>query len=170
MPCKRQGIFLFLRGAMTVLERMRQEMMRAAKEGDKERLSILRFALAALQNKQKELRRELKEEEAFQVLNSLIKKGKEASEQFRKGGREDLALKEEREVEVIQAFLPERVSQEELERMVEEAIQEVGAKGPKDLGKVMKLLMPRLAGRAEGKEVSDAVKKKLGASPVQSSH
>ncbi|RLA92261.1 MAG: GatB/YqeY domain-containing protein, partial [Deltaproteobacteria bacterium] len=97
-------------------------------------------------------------------------KGKEASEQFRKGGREDLALKEEREVEVLQAFLPERVSQEELERMVEEAIQEVGAKGPKDLGKVMKLLMPRLAGRAEGKVVSDTVRKKLeGASPVQSS-
>ncbi|HEX16388.1 MAG: GatB/YqeY domain-containing protein [Deltaproteobacteria bacterium] len=150
---------------MAVLERIREEMKEAAKAGDRERLSILRYALAALQNKEKELRRSLKDEEVYQVLSSLIKKGREASEQFRKGGREDLAAKEEREVVVLESFLPERLSREELERMVDEAIEEVGAKGPRDLGKVMKILMPRVAGRAEGKLVSETVRKRLEGAP-----
>jgi len=146
---------------MAVLERVREEMKRALKEGAKERVSILRFALSALQNKEKELGRELKDEEAYQVLRTLVKKGREAAEEFRKGNREDLARKEEREVEVLEAFLPKALSEEELERLVEEAIQEVGAQGPKDLGKVMKAVMPKVAGRAEGQVVNALVRKKL---------
>lgn len=146
---------------MAVLERVREEMKRALKEGAKDRLSILRFALSALQNKEKELGRELKDEEAYQVLRALVKKGREAAEEFRKGNREDLAQKEEREVEVLESFLPKALSPEELEALVEEAIREVGATGPKDLGKVMKAVMPKVAGRAEGQAVNALVRKKL---------
>lgn len=146
---------------MAVLERVREEMKRALKEGAKDRLSILRFALSALQNKEKELGRELKDEEAYQVLRALVKKGREAAEEFRKGNREDLAQKEEREVEVLESFLPKALSPEELEALVEEAIREVGATGPKDLGKVMKAVMPKVAGRAEGQVVNALVRKKL---------
>lgn len=146
---------------MAVLERIREEMQRALKEGERERVSILRFALSALKNREKELGGELKDEEAYQVLRILVKRGKEAAEEFRKGKREDLAKKEEREVAILEAFLPKALEAEELERLVEEAIQEVQAQGPKDLGKVMKAVMPKVAGRAEGQVVNALVRKKL---------
>lgn len=146
---------------MAVLDRIREEMKRALKEGAKDRLSILRFALSALQNKEKDLGRELKDEEAYQVLRALVKRGREAAEEFRRGKREDLAQKEEREVEVLESFLPRALSEGELEKIVDEAIHEVGAQGPKDLGKVMKAVMPKVAGRAEGQVVNALVRKKL---------
>ena len=146
---------------MGLKDRLVEEMKEAAKSGDKLKLSIIRMALAAIKNKEKELRREPDDQEVMKLLASMIKQGKEAREQFSKGGREDLAEKEAREVEILQSFLPPPLSPEELEEEVRKVIEEVGAKGPQDLGRVMKVIMPRIAGRAEGRLFNELVRKKL---------
>ena len=146
---------------MGVREDLVQQMKEAAKAGDKECLSVIRLVLAAVKNKEKELRREPKDEEVLQVISSMIRQGKEAIEQFRSGGRDDLVEKEEREIGILQSFLPPPLSPEELDQEIERAIQEVGADSPRDMGKVMKLLMSRLAGRVDGRTLSDKVKRRL---------
>ena len=146
---------------MGLKDRLVEEMKEAAKSGDKLKLSIIRMALAAIKNKEKELRREPDDQEVMKLLASMIKQGKEAREQFSKGGREDLAEKEAKEVEILQSCLPPPLSPHELEEEVRKAIEEVGAKGPQDLGRVMKVIMPRIAGRAEGRSVNELVRKKL---------
>jgi uncharacterized protein YqeY len=146
---------------MGIKERLQEDMKSAAKEKAKARLSTLRLALAALQNKEKELRQELSEQEAIQVISGLIKKGKESIEQFKAGQRADLVAKEEQEIAVLQAFLPQQLTPEEVEVEVAKAVEEVGASTPQDMGKVMQILMPRIAGRAEGKVVNDLVRKRL---------
>jgi uncharacterized protein YqeY len=138
-----------------------EDMKRAAKEKAKARLSTIRLALASVQNKEKELRKELSEQEIIQVITGLIKKGKESIEQFKAGQRTDLVEKEEREIEVLQAFLPQQLTAEELEAEIAKAVDEAEASAPQDIGKVMKILMPRVAGRAEGKVVNELVRKRL---------
>jgi uncharacterized protein YqeY len=138
-----------------------EDMKAAAKEKAKARLSIIRFALAAVQNKEKELRRELSEQEAIQVISGLIKKGKESIEQFKTGQRSDLVEKEENEIAVLQAFLPQQLTTAELEAEVSKAVEEAGASAPQDMGKVMKILMPRISGKADGKVVNELVRKRL---------
>lgn len=137
-------------------------MLKALKEGQRDRVSVLRYALSALKNKEKDLGRELQDEEAYQVLRGLIKKGKEAIEQFRQGKRDDLVQKEEREIEVLESFLPKALSDEELGAIIEETVKELGAQGPKDFGRVMKAVMSKVKGQAEGQRVSELVKEKLG--------
>jgi uncharacterized protein YqeY len=151
----------FQPGAMGIKERLQEDLKSAAKEKDKARLSTLRWALAAVQNKEKELRQELSEQEAIQVISGLIKKGKESIEQFKAGQRADLVAKEEQEITVLQAFLPQQLTPEELEVEIAKAVEETGASTPQDMGKVMKVLMPQIAGRAEGKVVNELVRKKL---------
>jgi uncharacterized protein YqeY len=146
---------------MGIKERLMEAMRRAAKEKERLELSIIRLALAAVQNKEKELRRELSEEEGVQVIAGLIKKGKESVEQFKAGQRNDLVAKEEKEIEILQAFLPQQLTSEELEAEISKALEEAGASMPKDMGRVMKILMPRIAGRAEGKVVNELVRKRL---------
>ncbi len=146
---------------MGIKERLQDAMKSAAKEKAKARLSTLRLALAAVQNKEKELREELSEQEAIQVISGLIKKGKESIEQFKAGQRADLVAKEEQEITVLQAFLPEQLTPEELEVEISKAIEEAGASTPQDMGKVMKILMPQVAGRAEGKVVNELIRKRL---------
>jgi uncharacterized protein YqeY len=146
---------------MEIKAKLIEEMKAAAKEKDKARLSIIRFALAAVQNKEKELLRELSEQEAIQVISGLIKKGKESIEQFRTGQRTDLVEKEEHEIAVLQAFLPQQLTTAELEAEVSKAMEEAGASASQDIGKVMKILMPRIAGRADGKLVNELVRKRL---------
>lgn len=146
---------------MEMKAKLIEEMKGAAKEKDKARLSIIRFALAAVQNKEKELLRDLSEQEAIQVISGLIKKGKESIEQFKTGQRADLVEKEEHEVAVLQAFLPQQLTTAELEAEVSKAVEEAGASAPQDMGKVMKILMPRIAGRADGKVVNELVRKRL---------
>ncbi|OGP92035.1 MAG: glutamyl-tRNA amidotransferase [Deltaproteobacteria bacterium RBG_16_54_18] len=138
-----------------------EAMKQAAKEKDKARLSIIRLAVAAVQNKAKDLRRELSKEEEIQVISGLIKKGKESIEQFKVGQRDDLVAKEERELEVLQAFLPLPLTPEALEVEIAKAVEESGATALPDIGKVMKILMPRIAGRADGKAVNELVRKRL---------
>lgn len=147
---------------MALVQRLHQEMLKALKEGQRERVSVLRYALSVLKNREKDLGRELEDEEAYQVLRGLIKKGREAIEQFRQGKRDDLVQKEEKEIEVLESFLPKALSDEELEVMIEEAVKELGAQGPKDFGRVMKAVMTKVKGQAEGQRVSELVKKKLG--------
>jgi uncharacterized protein YqeY len=144
-----------------IKEKLIEEMKAAAKEKAKEKLSIIRFALAAVQNKEKELRKALSEQEATQVISGLIKKGKESIEQFKAGQRADLVDKEEKELEVLHAFLPQQLSTTELEAEISKALEEAGASAPQDMGRVMKILMPRIAGKAEGKVVNELVRKRL---------
>ena len=146
---------------MGIKEKLQDAMKSAAKEKAKAKLSTLRLALAAVQNKEKEIRQELSEQEEIQVISGLIKKGKESIEQFKAGQRADLVAKEEEEIAVLQAFLPQQLTPEEVEVEVAKAVEEAGASTPRDIGKVMQILMPRIAGRAEGKVVNELVRKRL---------
>jgi len=112
--------------------------------------------------KEKDIRRQPSETEIHQVISSLVKQRHDSVEQYRKGGRADLASKEEDEIRVLQDFLPQQLSLEEVETMVSEAVSEAGATSPNDMGRVMKILMPKVAGRAEGKVVNELVRSKLG--------
>ncbi|MCX7635186.1 MAG: GatB/YqeY domain-containing protein [Syntrophales bacterium] len=142
-------------------ERIDKESIAAAKEKDKIRLSALRMIKTALHNKEIELRRELTEQEFFQVLTSMVKQRKDSIEQFEKGGRADLVEKEKAELAVVQSFLPQQMGEEELAQVIDKAIADTGAAGPKDMGKVMKALMPVVSGKADGKVVSEMVKARL---------
>jgi uncharacterized protein YqeY len=144
-----------------MIKKIEAGMVAAAKGKDKARLSALRLIKAALHNKEIDARRELKEEEMLQVLSSMVKQRKDSIEQFTNGGRMDLAEKEEKELQVIQEFLPAQMSEEEIDALIIKAIEEVGATGPRDMGKVMKALMPAVTGKADGKLVSQKVKEKL---------
>jgi len=144
-------------------EKINSEMILAAKAKDKIKLSAIRMIKSALHNKEIDLKRELSDEELLQVLASIVKQRKDSIEQFEKGGRLELAEKEEKELAVVQSFMPEQLSEEEIETEIEKAIEDVGAVSIKEMGKVMKAVMPRLTGRADGKIVSEKVKAKLSA-------
>ena len=146
---------------MTTKEKIVDDMKKAAKGHDKSTLSIMRYALAAIQNKEKELRRELSEPELVQVLAGLVKKARESIEQFRAGNRDDLAAKEEHEVVILQSLLPQQLTPEELDVEISKVLEETGASSAQDLGKVMKHLMPKVAGRVDGKAVNERVRQRL---------
>ncbi len=133
-------------------------MIVATKAKDKIRLSAIRLLKTALHNKEISLMRQLNENEIMQVLSSMIKQRKDSIEQFGKGGRTDLVEKEEAELKVIQEFLPAQISEEEVDALIKKAIEEAGAVSAKDMGKVMKILMPKLTGVADGKAVGEKVK------------
>ncbi|HDM77309.1 MAG TPA: GatB/YqeY domain-containing protein [Deltaproteobacteria bacterium] len=146
---------------MSLLDQIHSDLKEAMKAKDSIRLGALRLILTAVKNKEKELRRELEEREVLQIVSNQIKQRKDSIEQYRKGGREDLVQKEEQELEILQAYMPQQLSEEELEKLVTETIKEVGATSVKDLGKVMKAIMPRIAGRANGKVVNQMVRAQL---------
>jgi len=146
---------------MSLLDQIHSDLKEAMRAKDSIRLGALRLILTAVKNKEKELRRELEEREVLQIVSNQIKQRKDSIEQYRKGGREDLVQKEEQELEILQAYMPQQLSEEELEKLVTETIKEVGATSVKDLGKVMKAIMPRIAGRADGKVVNQMVRAQL---------
>jgi len=149
---------------MAIVEQVEKDLVAAMKAREELRLSVLRMAKTALKNKQIELGKPLSDDQAFAVLRSLVKQRRDSVEQFRKGGREDLATKEEAEIEFLQAYLPAEASEEEIDAAVAAAIAETGAAGPQDLGKVMKAVMSKLAGKnADGRRVNQMVRAKLGA-------
>lgn len=148
---------------MAFKEKIDEEMVQAAKTKDKIRLSALRMLKNGLHNREIDLKRGLEEAEFLQLLSSMVKQRKDSIEQFAKGGRADLVEKEEAELKVIEEFLPAQVSEAELDAAIVEAIQEAGAQGIRDMGKVMKVLMPKLTGRADGKTVGEKVKARLSA-------
>ncbi len=139
-----------------------QDAMKAAmKGGDRLTLSALRLLLSALHNEEIKERRELSPEEIIKIISSLCKQGQESIEYFRKGGRGDLLEKEEAELVVLRRLLPEALSEEEVRALIRNTIEEVGAKGVQDLGKVMKQIMPKVTGRTEGKRVSELAREIL---------
>jgi uncharacterized protein YqeY len=137
------------------------DIKNALKSGAKDKLSTLRMLSAALKNKQIDKRRPLTEEEVSDSVRSLIKQRKDSIEQFGQGGRQDLVDKETAEVKVLEVYLPQQMSREEIAVMVRDAVAQTGAQGAKDMGKVMKALIPRMGGRADGKLVSELVKHAL---------
>ena len=136
-------------------------MIAAMKSKEKERLDTIRFVQAAVKRVEVDTRKDLDDAALIGILSNLSKQRKDSIEQFRKGGREDLATKEEAELKILQSYMPEQMSASELEAIVVAAIQESGAKTPREMGVVMKLVMAKTAGRAEGSAISDMVKKKL---------
>ncbi|PYS41019.1 MAG: glutamyl-tRNA amidotransferase [Acidobacteria bacterium] len=147
---------------MTLQEKIQSELADAMRSKDQLRLSVLRMMKAAVKNKEVDKMKPLEEREVLAVLNTLIKQRKDSVEQFRKGGREELAQKEEAEIKIIQEYLPAAASDDEIRSAIEEAIQETGAAAMKDMGKVMKATMMRLDGKtADGGRVSQLVKEKL---------
>ncbi len=143
---------------MDINVRLNGEIVSAAKAKDKIRLSAIRMLKTALHNKEIDLMRPLNESEIMQILSALVKQRKDSIEQFAKGGRTDLVEKEEAELKVVQEFLPAQISDEEVEALIKKAIAEAGAVSVKDMGKVMKILMPQLTGRADGKTAGEKVK------------
>ena len=147
---------------MAFIDDIRTDLKQAMLGKDKLRTSTLRLVLAAAKNKEIEKGELLTDEEMIAVLSSETKKRRESVEEYRKGNREDLAAKEEAEIEILKKYLPEQLSEEELEKLVKEAVAQTEAAGPKDMGKVMQALMPKVKGRADGRATSDLVKKLLG--------
>jgi uncharacterized protein YqeY len=143
---------------MTFKNKVDQEMILAAKATDKIRLSALRMLKNGLHNREIDLRRELNEAEFLQLLSGMVKQRRDSIEQFEKGGRPDLVEKEEAELKVIREFMPAQMSETELDAIIAEAIRETSAAGVRDMGKVMKILMPRVTGKADGKTVGEKVK------------
>ena len=149
---------------MPIVERVEKDLVAALKAQDKLKLSVLRMMKAALMNKKVELGKAVDDPEALAVLRTLAKQRRESVEAFRKGGRNDLADKEEAEIKIVEAYLPAAASEEEIDAAVAAAIAETGASTAKDLGKAMKAAMAELAGKnADGKRVSEKVRAKLGA-------
>ncbi len=143
---------------MDINVKLNEEIAVAAKAKDKIRLSAIRMLKTTLHNKEIDLMRPLNESEILQILSVIVKQRKDSIEQFAKGGRNDLVEKEEAELKVVQEFLPAQMSAEEVEGVIKKAIAEAGAVSVKDMGKVMKILMPQLTGKADGKIVGEKVK------------
>ena len=140
-----------------------QEAANAAlKSRDTVKLSTLRLLLAAVHNEEIRLRKELGAEEIQKVIATLSKQRSEAIDLYRKGGRNDLAQKEEAELEILQAYLPQPLTEQEVQTLIRESIAELGATGVQDLGKVMKQVMPKVGGRTDGKRVNELAKALLG--------
>jgi uncharacterized protein len=146
---------------VTLIGRIEEELKQATLARDAERRDALRLILSSLRSAEKELQRPLKADEELQVLQRERKRRTEAAEAFRAGGREEQAEAEERELEVLEEFMPEPLSEEELEEIVDDVIAEVGATSMRDLGRVMADVMPQVAGRADGSSVSQLVREKL---------
>jgi hypothetical protein len=143
-------------------ERIDADLKAALKASDKIRVSTLRLIKSAIKNLEIERGAPLAEEEIIGVLSSLAKQRKESIEEFKKASRVDLVEREEEELSIIKAYLPEELSEEELEKIIQETIQETGATSLKDMGKVMKTIMPKVKGRADGRVVNQKVRKLLG--------
>ena len=146
---------------MSLIARMEEEVKQATLARDTERRDALRLILASLRGAEKELQRPLHDDEELQVLQRERKRRREAAEGFRAGGREEQAEAEERELAVLEEFMPEPLSEEDLEEIVDDAIAEVGATSMRDFGRVMADVMPQVSGRADGSAVSQLVKEKL---------
>lgn len=139
-----------------------EELLRVAMlGGDAERRDTLRLVLSSLRSAEKDLQRPLSDEEELQVLQRERKKRIEASEAFRAAGREEQAAKEDSELDVLEEFMPEPISEEDLEEIVDNVIAEVGATSMRDIGRVMADVMPQVSGRTDGSAVSQLVREKL---------
>ncbi len=140
------------------------EMRAAMKAGERTRVATLKLLMTAIKNAEVEKRGELSDDEAIGVVAREVKRREEAASEFRRGDSEDRAATEEAEAAILREWLPEQLSESEIESLVDQAVAEVGATSLSEMGKVMAILMPKVKGKADGKLVSDLVKQKLGGS------
>jgi uncharacterized protein YqeY len=146
---------------MPLNQKIAEDLKDAIKAKDSVRTSCLRMLKTSLKNIQVDKGRDLEDEEINAAISSSVRKCKEAAKEFRKGGREDLALKEEQEIKILHEYLPQQLTFAEIEKTLGEIIAELSAKSSKDLGKVMKVAMAKMAGQAQGKEVNEIARKLL---------
>jgi len=146
---------------MGLEERLIDEMKQAMKANDKLRLSTIRMIRTAIKNREIEERKKLDDTVILKVIQGMVRKGEESVEQFKLGRRMDLVEKETKEIEILKSYLPQPLSQEEILRIIDQTIEETQASSLKDLGKVMKSVMPKLGGRAEGALINQLVKERL---------
>lgn len=146
---------------MDLKQRLGEDLKTGLRSGDKLKVSVIRLLTALIKNREVEKRRPLTDAEVIQAISSSCKQRQEAIEQFRQGGRQDLVDKESAELGILQEYLPSPLTPEELQDLVREAIREVQAASPKEMGKVMAILMPKVTGRADGKLVSTLVREAL---------
>jgi uncharacterized protein YqeY len=142
-------------------QRLVEDLKTGLRSGDKLKVSVIRLLTALIKNREVEKRAPLTDPEVIQAISASCKQRQEAIEQYRRGGRQDLADKESAELLILQSYLPSPLSPDELRAMVLEAIREVRAASPKEMGKVMTVLMPKVTGRADGKVVSTLVREAL---------
>ncbi len=147
---------------MKLKERIREELKNAMKAKDEVKVRTLRMLLSSLKNYEVEKMKEAEDEDVIAIIQKEVKKRKEAIEQYRNAGREDLAAEEEKELKILESYLPEQMSEEEIKKLAKEIIESVGATSPKDLGKVMKEIMTKVKGRVDGKLVNKIVRELLG--------
>jgi len=146
---------------MSILQKIAEDLIAAIKAKDEIRISGLRMLKSDLKNRRVEKGQDLTEAEIQSAISSLIRKGRDAARDFREGNREDLAVKEEKEIELYLTYLPQQLKPIEIENILKETISELSAEGIKDLGMVMKTAMVRMVGRAQGKEVNEIAKRLL---------
>ena len=140
---------------MTLKEKLLAEMKEALRSKDTLRLNTIRSVVSAIKNQEIDRRKDLEEDEILALVTREVKKRKEASALFKEGGRTDLMEKENREMEILQAYLPEQVSEEDLRKRIQEVIAETGAEGMKDFGKIMKVLVPEFKGKADNAVIKE---------------
>ena len=146
---------------MSLKTRISDDLKTAMRGGDTSRRDAIRLVLAAMKQREVDERKELSDADIVAIIDKMIKQRRESIAQFEKGGRQDLADQEKFEIGVLQAYMPQALSDAEIERAVAAAVQETGAKGPSDMGKVMAVLKPQLAGRVDMGKVSSLVKSRL---------
>jgi len=146
---------------MSLVDTLRKDMFQASKDVDVNRSDILKMALASIKNAQIEVEEELSDADVEKILRKEVKKVKDSIEQFEKMGREDLLSKEKSQLEVLESYLPELMSEEEVKKVVEKKIEELGANGMKDMGKVMGVVMKELDGKTDGNTVKNIVQELL---------
>ena len=146
---------------MALKERLDEDMKRAMRAKAQLELNTIRMLKSAIKYREIELGKPLEDAGVHVVIAGEIKRRRDAVEQYRAGNRQDLADKEQKEIEVLQAYLPQQLTEDELRAKVDEAVKKLGAQGMKDMGAVMKALLPEVQGRADGKVVSDLVKARL---------
>jgi uncharacterized protein YqeY len=144
---------------MALLENIKRDLKEAMKQGEKQRLSALRMILSNVKNRQIEKKGEtLEDEEILRIIQGLVRQSTDAISQFRRGNRTDLVAKEETFIRVCQAYLPEQLDEKALTALIRDTIDGLGAVSPREMGKVMKAVMPKVAGRADGKRVNQIVR------------
>lgn len=146
---------------MTLVEKINQDLISALKNKEQLKLSTLRMLSSELKNKKIDLGKDLTDDEAFAVITKEVKKRKDSAQTFKEGNRDDLAQKELAEVEILSEYLPEELSDDEILALVKEAIAQTGASAKADMGKVMGVLRPKVAGRADGAKVAKLVQENL---------
>ncbi|PKR79033.1 hypothetical protein CEY16_04590 [Halalkalibacillus sediminis] len=147
---------------MTLLERLNEDMKQAMRNKEKDKLTVIRMVKASLQNEAiKKKDGELSEEEELQVLTREVKQRKDSLQEFREADREDLAVKTEQELVIIEQYLPKQLTDDELKQVIQETIEEVGASSKQDMGRVMSAVMPKVQGKADGSKVNQIVMKQL---------